>query len=110
MTLRFLLRLALIVVVALCTARADAQQKPTAANFETLRQSLWPEASARGISRKTFDLAFAGVTPDQRVIATTMRQPEYNSPVGTYIARIASPARIEGAARKATEWKTKLDS
>ena len=110
MTSRFLLRLALIVVVALCTARVDAQESPTTANFETLRQSLWPEASTRGISRKTFDRAFAGLTPDTRVIATTKRQPEYNSPVGSYIARIASAARIEGAARKAAEWKTTLDA
>jgi lytic murein transglycosylase len=110
MTSRFLLRLALIVVVALCTARVDAQERPTTANFETLQHSLWPEASARGISRKTFDLAFAGLTPDPRVIATTKRQPEYNSPVGSYIARIGSPARIEGAARKAAEWKTTLDA
>ena len=110
-TLRFLLRLALIALVAACAMRADAQQRPGApASFETLRQSLWPDASHQGISRKIFESALAGLTPDQRVIATTMRQPEYNSPVGAYVARMASPARIQNAGRKAAEWKTTLDA
>lgn len=106
--MRSVLRLALIAVVSLYTMRADAQEKP--ASFEPLLQSIWPEAAKRGISRKTFDAAFAGLIPDQRVIATTMRQPEYNSPAGTYINRMAAAARIEGAARRAAEWKTTLDS
>ena len=109
--LRFIPRLALIAILALCGMRAEAQEKPSApASFQSLLQSLWPDAAKRGISRNTFESAFVGLTPDQRVIATTMRQPEYNSPVGTYIARVASAGRIEGAARKAAEWKHTLDA
>jgi lytic murein transglycosylase len=105
--LRFLLGLALF--VALC-AQASAQQPKTPPSFAALTASLWPDAQARGISHKTFDLAFAGLTPDPRVAALTVRQPEYGAPVATYLARIASQARIEGAARKAREWKPTLDA
>lgn len=37
--------------------------KPLTA-FDKWREALWPDASARGISRATFDAAFKGVTPD----------------------------------------------
>ena len=105
---RFLVGLGLL--VALC-AQAFAQDKPRVPeNFAPLLASLWPDAQARGISRKTFDLAFAGLTPDPRVAALTMRQLEYGVPVATYLSRIASQARIEGAARKAREWKPTLDA
>jgi len=105
---RFLVGLGLL--AALC-AQAWAQDRPKVpATFAPLIASLWPDAQARGVSRKTFDLAFAGLTPDPRVTALTMRQLEYGVPVATYLARIASPARIEGAARKAREWKHTLDA
>jgi membrane-bound lytic murein transglycosylase B len=98
------------VLAALC-AQACAQERPKVpASFAPLIASLWPEAQARGITRKTFDLAFTGLTPDPRVAALTMRQLEYGVPVATYLARIASPARIEGAARKARDWKPTLDA
>jgi lytic murein transglycosylase len=106
--LRFLVGLALL--AALC-AQAFAQDRPRAPeSFAPLIASLWPDAQARGISRKTFDMAFAGLTPDRSVAALTVRQPEYGAPVATYLARIASQGRIEGAARKAREWKPMLDA
>src|SRR5437764_11330684 len=105
---RFLVGLALF--VALC-AQARARDKPkTPESFAPLIASLWPDAQSRGISRKTFDLAFAGLTSDPRVAAATTRQPEYGTPVGTYVNRMASAARIEGAVRKEREWKHALDA
>ena len=105
---RFLVRLML--VAALC-GHADAQSAPKAPpSFEPFLGALWPDAQARGISRKVFDLAFARLTPDPQVAALTARQPEYGAPVGTYLARIASAARIEGATRKEREWKHTLDA
>jgi membrane-bound lytic murein transglycosylase B len=106
--LRFLVGLGLL--AALC-AQAWAQDRPKVpVSFAPLLASLWPDAQARGISRKTFDLAFAGLTPDPRVAALTMRQLEYGVPVATYLSRIASQARIEGAARRGRDWKPTLDT
>jgi peptidoglycan lytic transglycosylase B len=106
--LRAPLRLALLGALVLFGAPASAQQNSK--DPGPFLQALWPEAAARGIARKTFDSAFAGFTPDQRVIATTTRQPEYGTAAGTYINRMASAARIEGAARKAAEWKQTFDA
>src|SRR4051812_39136449 len=101
--LRFLVGLGLFAV--LC-AQAYAQDKRRApASFAPFLASLWPDAQARGVTRGTFDLAFAAFIPDPRVTALTTRQPEYGAPVAAYLARIASQPRIEGAARKAREWK-----
>ncbi|MGD9828210.1 MAG: lytic murein transglycosylase [Hyphomicrobiaceae bacterium] len=43
-----------------------AQAKATAA-FRAWIETLWPEARAVGVSRPTFDRAFAGVTPDLKL-------------------------------------------
>ncbi len=101
-------RACLIGLFAIFPMFAAAQEKPI--EVKPFLDALWPDAAMRGITRKTFDAAFAGFTPDQRVIATTTRQPEYGTAVGTYVNRMASAARIEGAARKAAEWKHTLDA
>src|SRR5436305_9488016 len=107
--LRCLSRVAFVLVLAFLAGPSLAQEKKTA-SFAPLLRVLWPEAFARGITHKTFDLAFAGLTPDPRVAATTLRQPEYGSPVGTYINRMASAVRIEGVVHKTAEWSRTLDA
>ncbi|HMK80186.1 MAG TPA: lytic murein transglycosylase [Xanthobacteraceae bacterium] len=89
-------------------APAVAQEKPR--ELGAFLQALWPDASTRGITRATFDTAFRGLTPDPRVAAATVRQPEYGRPVGTYVNGIASAARIATAAAKAQQWKHTLNA
>jgi membrane-bound lytic murein transglycosylase B len=50
-----------------------------------------------------------GVTPDQRVINATKRQPEYGKPVGDYVNAIASNRRVADAQLKAREWAKTFD-
>jgi len=78
-----------IALVLALTAAAHAQpQRPPAADaaFHKFIAELWKDAQAKGITRRTFDLAFAGVTPDPRVIGLTTRQPEQAKPMGAYVA------------------------
>jgi membrane-bound lytic murein transglycosylase B len=98
-------KLILAASLALSPLCAVAQE----AGFAPFVQALRLDAQAKGISRKTFDAAFAGLTLDPRVAAITRRQPEYNSAVGAYVNAIASPARIAGVAARATQWKHTLD-
>ena len=100
--------LALIALVALAMPCATAQEKPK--EIGPFLQALWPDAEAGGITRKTFDAAFWRLTPDPRVAAATLRQPEYGRPVGTYVNGIASAERIAIASAKATQWKHTLDA
>jgi len=101
-------RLAVTAALALFSACAIAQESPK--DFGPFLQALWPDASARGITRKTFDSAFAGLTPDPRVAAATLRQPEFGRPVGDYVNGIASQARVAGAAAKSAQWSQALSA
>lgn len=97
-------------VAALFLASSAFAEEKKLLSFGPLLEALRPQAAAHGITRKTFDAAFAGLTPDPRVTATTRRQPEYGAPVGTYINRMASAARIESAAHKAAAWSRTFDA
>ncbi len=54
---------AVVLTAAMVFAAPVAHAKPTA-EFSAFIESLWPEANAAGVSRKTFDTAFAGIEPD----------------------------------------------
>jgi lytic murein transglycosylase len=98
MIARFLAGAALALIFVGVAVRAQEQ------SFETFVNELWPDAQAKGVARATFDIAMRGVTPDQRVIAATKRQPEYGKPVGDYINSAASSGRIARGQAKAKEW------
>jgi len=78
--------------------------------FAAFLQELWPDARAKGVTRQTFDMAFAGVVPDPRIMPITQRQPEFGQSVGAYIASFASKSRIETGLRKAAEHAATLDA
>ena len=77
--------------------------------FQQFLDELWPDAKAKGITRATFDVAFKGVTPDERVVAATKKQPEYGRPFGEYVNSIANQRRITIGQKKAAELKTLFD-
>ena len=108
MILRALAALAL--VVALAVPAQGQQPAPRDPAFEKFLGEVWKDAQAKGITRATFDKAFAGVTPDPRVIATTKKQPEYNKPAGLYVNQIASPVNAKTGLRKEAEWRTTFDA
>lgn len=108
-------RIALLAFSLLAAAPAAfAQQKAAPARpdpaFQKFLAELWPDAKAKGITRANFDLAFRGVTPDQRVINATTRQPEYGKPVGAYVNDIASANRVAEGKRKAAQWEKIFDA
>jgi membrane-bound lytic murein transglycosylase B len=98
-------RFALITALVLFPACAIAQQPK---DFGPFLQALWPDAAAHGITRKTFDTAFAGLMPDPRVAAATLHQPEFGRPVGAYVNGIATEVRIAGAAARSAQWSQAL--
>jgi membrane-bound lytic murein transglycosylase B len=68
-------------------------------------ESLWPSAKAAGISRATFDRAFAGFTIDPEVIELANYQPEYVKPIGEYLDRAVSDKRVEVGKQKLAEYQ-----
>lgn len=101
-----LARIAAFCVLLLASSSALAQQEP----FDTFVKQAWPDAQAKGITRATFDAAMRGVTPDQRVIAATQRQPEYGKPVGDYINGVVSKGRVARGQAKEREWRKTFDA
>jgi lytic murein transglycosylase len=78
--------------------------------FERFIASLWPLAEQRGVSRTTFDRAFAGVSFDPKVVAVSEAQPEFVRPIWQYVASAVSGDRVErgrAEAEEASAWLTK---
>ncbi|CAO4163754.1 lytic murein transglycosylase [Methylorubrum populi] len=81
--------LALALFAALGPARAQGD------DFARFVMGIRADAEARGISRRTVEAAFAGVSgPDADVIARTRRQGEFSRPVWDYLVGAVSPGRI----------------
>lgn len=82
-----------------------------AGDFRAFIERLWPEAQARGVSRKTFDAAFAGVgSPDSDAIARITRQGEFNRAVWDYLVSAVSPARITRGRAQGARFTKALDA
>ena len=75
-----------------------------------LKTDLWPEAEARGISRKTFETAFDGVTPNLKLPDLVMpgekpstpkvqHQAEFGSPGAYFAEKTLAPVAAGGRAR-----------
>jgi len=70
-------------------ARANA-----ADSFQSFVAGVYGEASAAGIRRDVLDAAFAGVTPNQKVIDRDRKQAEFNMTWAQYRALVISDKRI----------------
>jgi membrane-bound lytic murein transglycosylase B len=71
------------------------------AAFRGFIEMLWPLAEARGVSRATFDSAFAGVAFDPTVIASAASQPEFVRPIWDYVSSAVSADRIQRGRERA---------
>lgn len=74
-------------------------------SFSAFTRDLWPEAAARGVSRRTFDAAFANVAPDEKIIALTKKQSEFVKPVWEYLASATSAQRLERGKSQTAIWQ-----
>jgi membrane-bound lytic murein transglycosylase B len=103
--------LATLALAMLVDSVAEAQIIHTRGlDFDQFVAELWTDAQNRGISRGIFNKVLSGVTPDPRVIATTKKQPEYNKPVGAYVAGVATASNAAEGRRKETQWRQTLDT
>jgi membrane-bound lytic murein transglycosylase B len=66
----------------------------SAAEITAFLERLWPDAKTLGVTRPTFDLAFAGFAPDPDVMTLNASQPEHVKSAGDYAALLVSATRI----------------
>lgn len=77
-------------------------------DFSRFIADLWPDARAHRVSRRTFDDAFRGVTPNAKIIAQSRKQSEFVRPVWEYIDGAISDARVTRGVTAAGKWAGKL--
>jgi len=98
-------------VKAATSAPKAAASAPKAAHhgdFSSFIAALWPDAEKQGISRKTFDAAFRGVTPDPSIIALTKKQSEFVKPIWSYLDGAISASRLERGRAAARQYASEL--
>ena len=113
--LRTVILCALVVIaLAVVSNRSHAAESSKGSHaaesgFHGFVESLWPQAHRRGVSRAIFDHAFAGVTPDEDVLAKTHRQAEFVKPISDYLASAVSASRIETGQDRGRAFKGTLE-
>lgn len=98
---------AAFVFVAGGGARAQSLAVSDAA-FRQFVTALWPEARQAGVSRRTFEAAFAGVSVDESVLRTVGKQAEFVKPIWQYVDGAVSKTRVERGAARAAEFDRTL--
>ncbi|MEN8188621.1 MAG: lytic murein transglycosylase, partial [Thermodesulfobacteriota bacterium] len=70
-------------------------------DFQRWVKAFYPKAKAAGISRATYDLAFAGVTePDSRILEKANYQAEFTTEIWDYLDTRINPRRVEAGLEK----------
>jgi membrane-bound lytic murein transglycosylase B len=100
--------LILLFAVVLSAFGAGTDTAGAASGFEAFLDELWPQAQMRGVTRATFDQAFAGLAPDPSVLAATRRQPEYSKSMQAYLASSVGAGRVAAGQRNAARWSDTL--
>lgn len=78
------------------------------AGFAEFLNALWPAAEQKGVSRATYDAAFAGIEPDPSVPLASNRQAEFDIPLKTYLKVAVSPLRIARGRECLRKWRAQL--
>ncbi|MGH6838128.1 MAG: lytic murein transglycosylase [Methylocella sp.] len=113
-----ILRLLTVLPLALCWPAqvAPALDQPASRvalipeGFQMFLEALWPLAEQRGISRATYDAAFAGLLPDPALLAASNRQAEFDKPLKSYLNDAVSPRRIARGRECVHAWGAELSN
>ena len=96
------------VALANTPKKAPPKAAATQGDFTGFVARLWPDAQRQGVSRKTFDAAFSGVTPDPQIIALTKKQSEFVKPIWSYLDSAISASRLERGRAAAEQYASVL--
>ncbi len=103
-SLVFLLAAGLAVAACPIDAQADA-------GFKTWISKFYATAAQSGISRSTYDKAFAGVSePDPEVLEKATYQPEFKSKIWDYLDSRVNPYTVKIGREMAVKYRTTLSA
>src|SRR5580704_15081265 len=94
---------------AIMIAAAPASDKEkSAAAFVAFVEGIWPDAKAAGVSRETFDAAFAGVHLDKSVLEHMKKQAEFERSIRDYLASAVSERQVDQGRALSAKWADTL--
>lgn len=79
------------------------------AQFRAFVTHLWPDARKAGVSRATFDAAFAGLEADPSVLRVVGKQAEFVKPVWDYVNNAVSESRVSRGLARVGEFDRTLE-
>lgn len=94
--------------LAMCAAFAAAPAM--AQEFQSCLAELRGAAIANGITPATLDAAFANLEPDPTVLEAMDNQPELETPVWDYLARLVDDKRVAEGKAMVGEWRRALNA
>lgn len=94
--------------VAVSVALSFSAAAPAFANSAEFVRSLWPQAEARGVSRSSFEAAFAGYNYVPKVMELTRKQPEFTQTVKQYLDKRVTAAQANKGKAMWGEWAQTL--
>ncbi|MBX3582988.1 MAG: lytic murein transglycosylase [Rhizobiaceae bacterium] len=84
--------LTILLIASSLITTAPVRAQDVDAQFRAwLQNDLWPEAKANGVSKKTFDAAFAGVTPNLKLPDLVLPGQKAETPKKQHQAEFGSP-------------------
>ncbi|MHA1164575.1 MAG: lytic murein transglycosylase, partial [Alphaproteobacteria bacterium] len=89
----------------LSTSPANADTR-----YEKFVKSFWASARKAGVSRKTYDAAFKGLSPDPVVVEKNAYQPEFKLPASQYVVAAVTDTRIRTGKEMLEKYKVELDA
>ncbi len=80
----------------------------TAESFSQFIGKLRADARAAGVADRVITAAFKGLKPNMKLIPLTTRQPEFLQPVGRYLSKRVTSARIKAGRKRVRKYAKTL--
>ncbi len=77
--------------------------------YDRFVRQFWVSARKAGVSRKTYDAAFAGLSPDPTVLEKNAHQPEFKLPPSQYVVAAVTDTRVDVGRKMLEKYKAELD-
>ncbi len=90
-------------------AMLPAGEASADARYNKFVRDFWASARKAGVSRKTYDAAFAGLSPDPVVLEKNAFQPEFKMPPSQYVIAAVTDTRVKIGREMLEKYKTELD-
>lgn len=106
--LKHILRASIMAVLATCWLGGEAHAND--ARYQAFVKSFRATALKSGISARTYDAAFKGLTPDPEVIEKDAYQPEFTLRPSQYVALTVTDTRARIGKEKLAKYEKELDA